>query len=129
MLRRWREWMSERVTATSRARALLREVLDEREYEQLTWLGYLEVPSPSHAERLYRIPGAGGLVRMYERGIAIVDLCLQPADPLPHADIVALHKLMIEGDEDAYLARANHFVPIYRSRGRRMFPDRLPAAR
>jgi hypothetical protein len=110
-LSRWRETVSEHVSADGRARALLRELLDESEYQQLTRLGYLDVASPRYDQRIYRIPGAGGLVRVYERGTAIMELCLQPAEPLPENDVIALHKLMIEGNEEEYLARANHFAP------------------
>jgi hypothetical protein len=110
-LGRWRESAHEHVSAEGRARALLREVLDEHEYQQLIRLGYLEVPSPGHTQRIYRIPGAGGLVRVYERGVAVMELCLQPAEPLPDNDVIVLHKLMIEGNEEEYLARANHFAP------------------
>jgi hypothetical protein len=37
-------------------------------------------------------------------------LCLQPVEYLPDADIVVLHKLMIEANEEAYLAKANKYV-------------------
>jgi hypothetical protein len=110
-LGRWRDSVSEHVSAEGRARALLRELLDEHEYQQLTRLGYLDVASPRYDQRIYRIPVAGGLVRVYERGTATMELCLQPAEPLPDNDVVALHKLMIEGNEEEYLARANHFAP------------------
>jgi hypothetical protein len=110
-LSRWRESLSEHVSAEGRARALLREMLTESEYQQLARYGYLEVGSPTIEHRVYRIPGAGGLVRVYDRGTAVVELCLQPAEPLPDGDLVVLHKLMIEGNEQEYLAKANHFAP------------------
>jgi hypothetical protein len=110
-LGRWRGSVSEHLSAEGRARALLREVLDEREYQQLTKFGYVEVSSPNNEHRVYRIPGAGGLVRVYERGTAVMELCLQPAEPLPDGDVIVLHKLMIEGNEQEYLAKANHFAP------------------
>jgi hypothetical protein len=110
----WASWwqpLREELCAARRARALLRAVLTEREYRHLARRGYLEVNSPSDQQRVYRIPGAGGLVRVYDRGTAVMDLCLQPAEPLPDGDVVLLHKLMIEGNEQEYLARANHFAP------------------
>ena len=110
----WHGWwrvLREQLRATRRARALLRAVLTEREYRHLARWGYLEVNSPTNQQRVYRIPGAGGLVRVYDRGTAVMDLCLQPAEPLPEGDVVVLHKLMIEGNEQEYLARANHFAP------------------
>jgi len=36
-------------------------------------------------------------------------LCVGPVDPLPDADVVLIHKLMIEANEDEYLKAANVF--------------------
>jgi len=108
---RFRETVSEHLTADSRAKALLREMLSENQYQQLIKYGYLEVMSPTIDHRVYRIPGAGGLVKVYERGCAIMELCLQPAEPLPDGDVVVMHKLMIEANEQEYLKQANHFAP------------------
>jgi hypothetical protein len=108
---RFRDSMSEHLTADSRAKILLREMLSEPQYQQLLKFGYLEVASPTYDNRIYRIPGAGGLVKVYERGNAIMELCLQPAEPLPDGDVVVMHKLMIEGNEQEYLQKANHFAP------------------
>lgn len=110
-LGRWRDTVGEHLSAEGRARAMLREVLSEGEYQQLMKYGYLEIGSPSIEQRVYRIPGAGGLVRVYDHGTAVMELCLQPAEPLPDGDVVVLHKLMIEGNEQEYLAKANHFAP------------------
>jgi hypothetical protein len=40
-----------------------------------------------------------------------MELCLQPVEPLPEGDVVLMHKLMIEANEQEYLRTANHFVP------------------
>lgn len=53
-----------------------------------------------------------GIVQVIENGRAIMRLCLQPVECLPDADIVVLHKLMIEGNEEAYLQKANKYVCI-----------------
>jgi hypothetical protein len=103
----WREHLS----AEHRARLLLREMLAPAEYQQLIRFGYLEVPSPKIEHRTYRIPGAGGLVKVFDRGSAVMELCLQPAEPLPDGDVIVLHKLMITANEDEYLAKANRFAP------------------
>ena len=66
---------------------------------------------PSIESRIYRIPGSGGLVKVYEKGCAVMELCLQPAEPLPDGDVVVMHKLMIEANEQEYLQKANHFAP------------------
>jgi len=85
---RFRESVSEHLSAESRAKALLREMLSENQYQQLIKFGYLEVPSPSIDNRVYRIP-----------------------EPLPDGDVVVMHKLMIEANEEEYLQKANHFAP------------------
>jgi hypothetical protein len=113
-LRRWsivRTFLSERIAADRRAAQLLREQLSTVEYQQLMRHGYLEVASPGFPARVYRIPGRGGLVRVLEQGKPVMDLCLQPVEPLPDGDVILMHKLMILGSEQEYLDRANHFAP------------------
>ena len=102
---------AERTLAEERSNALLRDLLSEQEYQQLMRHGYLDVPSPSHEERVYRIPRNAGRVRVYVGGRALVELCVQPVVPLPANDVIVLHKLMIEGNEQGYLARANE-IPL-----------------
>lgn len=108
---RLRESVSEHLSAESRAKALLREILSDSQYQQLMKCGYLEVLSPTIDERIYRIPGTGGLVKVFERGCPVMELCLQPAEPLPDGDVIVMHKLMIEANEEEYLSKANHFAP------------------
>ncbi len=108
---RFRTSVNEHYSAESRAKALLREMLSENQYQQLIKFGYLEVASPAIDSRVYRIPGSGGLVKVYEKGCAIMELCLQPAEPLPDGDVIVMHKLMIEANEEEYLQKANHFAP------------------
>jgi len=43
---RFRESVSGHLSAESRAKALLREMLTESQYQQLIKFGYLEIPSP-----------------------------------------------------------------------------------
>lgn len=95
-------------TATQRAETLLRSVLSADEYVRLSEGGYLDVRSPSRPSRTYRVPRDGGIVVMRENGRAIGGLCVQSVQPVPAADTVAMHKLMIEGAEDLYLQTANH---------------------
>ena len=103
---------SENALAEERSRALLRDLLDERELEQLTQHGYLDIASPNYSDRVYRIPGCAGWVCVYEKGQARMHLCVQPVEPLPINDVIVLHKLMIEGNEHGYLARANQ-IPLF----------------
>lgn len=105
--------VSRRVTPSDRAEALLRGVLDEAEYQQLTKCGYFDLRSPSEVERIYRIPRYCGLVRMYEHGVAVRELCVQSVEPLPTADILVMHKIMIQGNEQEYLACARKYLPTY----------------
>lgn len=108
---RWCAPLSDGRSAESRSQALLREVLNETQYHQVLTCGYLEVTSPSLEDRVYRIPSTGGLVTVYEHGSVIMGLCLQPTQPLPKADVVVMHKLLIEASEQDYLQKANHFPP------------------
>ncbi|HZR42098.1 MAG TPA: hypothetical protein VFB12_18400 [Ktedonobacteraceae bacterium] len=80
-LGRFREAVSEHLSADGRAKALLREMLSESQYQQLMQFGYLEVESPSLANRIYRIPRPGGLVTVYEGGCAVMELCLHQLSP------------------------------------------------
>jgi hypothetical protein len=95
--------------AERRATALLREMLSPDEFRQLTWLGYVDVPSPTDQNRTYRVPRTRGYVQVIDRGRAVMRLCLQPTEHLPDADVVLMHKLMIEGNEATYLDKANKF--------------------
>jgi hypothetical protein len=95
--------------AERRAAGLLRDILTPEQFHQLTWRGYLEIPSPTEPRRIYRVPRSKGYVQVIENGRAIMRLCLQPVECLPDADIVVLHKLMIEGNEETYLEKANKY--------------------
>jgi len=107
-------WFNSR--AERRARQLLRAVLTEEQYRHLFRWGYLDIPSPSHPQRFYRVPRDPGIVHVIEDGRLQANLCLQPLDWVPEADFVVIHKLMIEADEQTYLLKANRIVPINASR-------------
>jgi len=74
--------------------------------------GYLEIASPSHPERVYRVPRERGRVQVREKGRLTAWLCLQAEDWVPDDDQVVIHKLMIEANEETYLQTANHTVPF-----------------
>jgi hypothetical protein len=96
--------------AERRAVDLLRDMLTSEQFRQLVWLGYLEILSPSMPQRVYRVPKNKGYVQVFEDGHPTMRLCLQPVEWLPDADVVVLHKLMIEANEETYLQKANkHF--------------------
>jgi len=98
--------------ANRRANELLRLVLTSEQYRQLMRQGYLDIKSPRHSERVYRVPQRQGLVRVIEQGRRTMSLCLQPLEWVPDADMVVVHKLLIEADEETYLQTANKLAPI-----------------
>jgi hypothetical protein len=102
---------AEREAAAARAEELLTEMLTAEEREQLLRLGYMEVASPTIPGRVYRIPRRQDKVRVYDAGKPVALLCIGPERFVPDADVVLLHKLMIEGDEREYLRRANRWAP------------------
>ncbi len=99
--------------AQERAEALLREVLGEHAYQQLGRQGFLEVPSSTFPGRVYRVPRSQGVVQVYEGGRLLMSLCVQPRVPLPDADVILMHKLMIEGNEEEYLRTANRIATVF----------------
>ena len=103
--------------ARQRSEALLRDLLGDDEYIRLTQRGYLEMRSQIHLERTYRIPRRGGFVTVFERGEPVELLCIGPAEPLPPADVLIMHKLLIESDEETYLRTANHVSLGFGDRG------------
>jgi hypothetical protein len=98
--------------AKRRAGELLRAVLTAEQYGQLIQQGYLDIPSPSDPERVYRVPRSPWQVQVREKGHVTKWLCLQPVERVPDADLVVIHKLMIEADEQTYLQKANSITPI-----------------
>jgi hypothetical protein len=103
VLRRW-------LLAAWSAEAVLREFLTEGEYRHLRATGYLEVASPMQPGRIYRVPREHGRVLILEGGRPTEQLCIEPLEHnLPDADVVLLHKLLIQADEEYYLRTANHF--------------------
>ncbi len=91
-----------------RASRLLRSVLTPVQYHQFLQRAYVEIPSPTYPKRMYRISRDGGPVLVKEDDLIVSQLCLVPAAThLPQEDLVALHTLMIEADEETYLQKAN----------------------
>lgn len=105
----------EQYAAKKRAEALLRASISTEQYQQLLNRGYLEIPSRLYPGYLYRIPRGQQRVQIYETNQTIAipyarklaELCIVPCDPVPDADMVLAHKLMIEADEQTYLSIAN----------------------
>lgn len=101
----------ERTDAERRAQQLVGQMLTHPQLDQLGSFGFLEVRSALVPGRSYRIPRRRGQVQVYEDGRHAGSLCIQPIRWVPDADLVLMHKLMIEGNEAEYLRTANFFKP------------------
>ncbi len=97
--------------AEERAARVLAEILTPAELTHLSERGYLAVPSPGRPNRVYHVPRHAGMVSVYEGGMLTERLCVGATTKIPDGDVVVLHKLMIEGNEEEYLQLANHFSP------------------
>ena len=102
-----------RPAAKHRAGELLRAVLTPDQYGHLMQRGHLDIASPSDPDRVYRVPKGPGRVQVREKGRLTMWLCLQPLERVPEADLLVMHKLMIEADEETYLRKANRFFPTF----------------
>lgn len=102
----------EMLAARERANELLASVIGRETVRSLAVSGYLDVPSPNHPNRIYRIPAVRGQVEVIEDGQTIMKLCVVPSVPLPEGDLVLMHKLFIEADEEYYLDVANRYGPV-----------------
>ena len=92
--------------ADRRAEELLRRALTEEQYRTLARAGYLAIESRLVPDRVYQIRREGP-VEVHERGQYQFILCLQPLILLPTSDVILLHKLLLEGDEQRYIETAN----------------------
>jgi hypothetical protein len=108
--------LEERQAARVRADDLLRGVIGEESFQGLQQRRFLEIQSPSVRNRVYRIPNGRGLVKVYEDARFVMSLCVAPTTALPAGDLVLMHKLMIEANEDHYLSVANR-MDFVRQRG------------
>lgn len=102
---------TERSDAERRAQRLVTQMLSREQMEQLNALGFVEMRSRLIPGRAYRVPRRRGQVQVYEEGRHAGSLCIQPTRWVPDADLVLMHKLMIEGNEAEYLRTANFFKP------------------
>lgn len=113
-------WLRRR-RAGERAEALAGRVLSEADRAQLRREGFLEVPSQLVRGRRYRIPSGGSPVAVLEPDGRVGYLCLQPESDVPRAELVVIHKLLLEGAEADYWQRANRVGrPMGRGPGRRL---------
>ncbi|MFN8475154.1 MAG: hypothetical protein U0822_23430 [Anaerolineae bacterium] len=111
LMRPWNkfvDYVAAQYRAEQTARRLLRQTLRSDEFKQMEERGYLEVTSPSTPGRVYRIPYGPGRVAVYDNNRFSMSLCVQPTQWLPGGDVVLMHKLHIEANEEQYLSTANH---------------------
>jgi hypothetical protein len=102
---------NERNEAERRAQQLVAQLLTRDQLRQLTTFGFIELRSRLMPGRFYRIPRRRGQVQVYEEGRHAGSLCIQPTRWVPDADLLVMHKVMIEGNEAEYLRTANFFKP------------------
>ena len=102
---------NERNEAERRAQQLVAQLLTRDQLRQLTTFGFIELRSRLIPGRFYRIPRRRGQVQVYEEGRHAGSLCIQPTRWVPDADLLVMHKVMIEGNEAEYLRTANFFKP------------------
>jgi len=93
--------------ANQRAETLLRRMLTSDELDQLNRVAYIDVPSPNHVDRVYRVPAWWGTIAVLEKGVVVKHLCVRPVQALPSREHVLAHKVFIEANEAEYLRRAN----------------------
>lgn len=94
--------------AEARARALLYELLPPDQARRVLARGYLDLPSPRHPRRRYRIFRGARPTQLFEDGRLVAGICLVPRHYLPPTDGLILEKLLIEADEEAYLRQGNY---------------------
>lgn len=99
--------------AWERAESLLRDSLNDDQYESYTRRGYLEVPSRLHPGRVYRVDGWRP-VAVFEHGQFVGAVCIRPREALPGPDVVLARKLLVEGAEEEFLRCGNWLSPAWR---------------
>lgn len=93
---------------SARAEHLLREVLGPCRFRHLRTIGYLDLPSRRIPGRTYRLDSLGNL-SFREAGESAFNttLCVQPEEPIPRDDQIAMRYLLVTADEERLLEVAN----------------------
>jgi hypothetical protein len=102
--------------AWARAEELLASSLTHEQHQTYLAKGYVEVASPAHDGRTYRIDGWRP-VSVYEHGRFAGAVCIRPREYLPGPDVLLARKLLIEGAEDEFLRSGNWLQPAWRPAG------------
>jgi len=111
MIRRRRDHLGSIVSpAELKARDTLRDMITEKEYRRYLTNGFVMVPGASG--KWYQIfSNHRKMVKVYEKGKCIHDLCIHTDDVCPPTDHVIGVKVLIEIDEPALWREANKRVP------------------
>ncbi|MCC2671622.1 MAG: hypothetical protein K0Q72_4093 [Armatimonadetes bacterium] len=107
-----------------RAERLLLDVLGEAQFHRLRKTGYLDLPSPGHRGRVYRLDTMGNLSFRDpgENGFNTT-LCVQPLEQVPRDDMVAARYLLVTADEERLLSTANPITFGFLSLARALYQD------
>lgn len=92
--------------AKTKARQLLKEVLDRDQRRELEKDGHFHVQT-RNGERVYRIKPGGQPERVKGEDGIRWSYCIHPRESYPADDAAAAFKLLIEADEDEFLRIAN----------------------
>lgn len=95
-------------TPAARAEQLLQRVMGDEQFRRFRAEGYLDLPSRLRPGRTYRLDTAGNLSYRDpgEPGF-MTSLCVQPVQPVPRDDQVAMRYLLVTSDEKELLNVAN----------------------
>jgi len=102
--------------AWQRAEQLLSESLTPQQYATYRARGFIEIPSPNFAGRIYRVDGWRP-VAVYEKRQFVGAVCIRPREHIPVPDVLLARKLMIEGAEAEFLRSGNWLQPAWRPAG------------
>jgi hypothetical protein len=109
--RRQEEEQRQIAEANEKAETLLKDVLNEEDYQFLLEMNHLLVETEEHR---YKISRRGTVREVDEEGKEIASFCIHERGfRLPDADAVLMHKLMLECDEEEWLRIANKTVYDY----------------
>jgi hypothetical protein len=102
--------------AWQRAEQVLSDSLTPQQYATYRARGFIEIPSPNFAGRLYRVDGWRP-VAVYENRQFVGAVCIRSREHIPIPDVLLARKLMIEGAEAEFLRSGNWLQPAWRPAG------------
>lgn len=95
-----------------KAEKLLVALLTATQKKMWLAMGLLLIPSAVTPGRVYRLSRKTGLIRMYQDGVPMVDLCIHENEGLPLADRIIAMKFLIDAEEpELHRIALKHAVP------------------